>query len=111
MPGATYFFTVTVRDRRSDLLVAYVDHLRAAFREVRRTRPFVIDAIVILPDHLHAVWTEGAHPLGNLEGVVKDLIGRQYPRNESHSQSFRSVEASPREQDVAGVRCTDEAWE
>lgn len=57
VPGATYFFTVTLRDRRSDFLVAHADTLRAAFRDVRRTRPFVIDAIVVLPDHVHAVWT------------------------------------------------------
>lgn len=54
--GATYFFTVTLRDRRSDFLVAHADVLREAFRRVRKERPFVVEAIVVLPDHLHAVW-------------------------------------------------------
>ena len=31
--------------------------LRDAFRLVRAQRPFIIDAIVILPDHLHTIWT------------------------------------------------------
>ncbi|MDP1774677.1 MAG: transposase [Methylobacter sp.] len=54
----TYFFTVTLRDRCSDVLVRHVGLLRNAFRTTVRTeRPFTIDAIVILPDHLHAVWT------------------------------------------------------
>lgn len=44
-------------DRKSDLLVRHVDLLRAAFRSVRRARPFNIDAICVLPEHLHAVWT------------------------------------------------------
>lgn len=57
VPGASYFFTVTLRDRRSDVLVRHVDLLRAAFRSIRAERPFIIDAIVILPDHLHTVWT------------------------------------------------------
>ncbi len=57
VPGATYFFTVTLRDRRKDWLIAHVDSLRAVVRGVRRQRPFAIDAIVVLPDHLHAVWT------------------------------------------------------
>lgn len=57
VPGATYFFTVTLRDRRKEWLTAYVDQLRVVVRDVRRQRPFAIDAIVILPDHLHAVWT------------------------------------------------------
>jgi putative transposase len=37
-----------------------VDHvglLRAAFRDARRQRAFTIDAMVVLPDHLHAIWT------------------------------------------------------
>lgn len=55
--GGTYFFTVTLRHRSSDVLVRHVGLLRNAFRKVRTDRPFTIDAIVILPDHLHAVWT------------------------------------------------------
>jgi putative transposase len=57
VPGGTYFFTVTLADRGSDRLVRYVGLLREAFRVTRRERPFRIDAIVVLPDHLHAVWT------------------------------------------------------
>lgn len=57
VPGGTFFFTVTLRDRRSRALVAHVDALRAAFRTARRERPFGIEAIVVLPDHLHAVLT------------------------------------------------------
>jgi putative transposase len=53
--GGTYFFTVTLRDRSSDVLVRHVGLLRSAFRTVLTERPFTIDAIVILPDHLHAV--------------------------------------------------------
>ena len=37
--------------------VRHVRQLRNVFRKVRAERPFTIDAIVILPDHLHAVWT------------------------------------------------------
>jgi putative transposase len=49
LPGATYFFTVTLRDRRKDWLIAYVDQLRSVVRDVRRQRPFAIDAIVVRP--------------------------------------------------------------
>ena len=57
MAGGTYFFTATLADRRSKALVERIDPLRAAFRDVRLTHPFTIDAIVILPDHLHIVMT------------------------------------------------------
>jgi len=55
--GGTYFFTVNLRDRRQTLLVEHVDAFREVVRSVRRETPFVIDAMVILPDHWHAVWT------------------------------------------------------
>ena len=57
IPGASYFFTVTLRDRRSDLLTRRAELLRQVLRGVRRERPFAIDAVVVLPDHLHTLWT------------------------------------------------------
>ena len=57
VPGATYFFTVTVDDRRSRVLIDHVGALRDAFRITQRERPFTIDAVVVLPEHLHVVMT------------------------------------------------------
>ena len=56
LPGGTYFFTVTLSDRRSTPLVDHVNELRDAFRAARRERPFAVEAIVILPGHLHAIF-------------------------------------------------------
>ncbi|WP_439404359.1 REP-associated tyrosine transposase [Bradyrhizobium sp. DASA03076] len=53
--GGTFFFTVTLDDRRSSVLIDHIDKLRNAFRVTRAERPFEIDAIVILPDHLHVI--------------------------------------------------------
>ena len=55
--GGTFFFTVTLADRRSSILADQIASLRAAFRLTRREKPFAIDAIVVLPDHLHAIMT------------------------------------------------------
>ena len=57
LPGATYFFTLALADRRSTALVDHIAALRLAFRIARQERPFAVDAIVILPDHLHAIFT------------------------------------------------------
>ena len=57
IPGATYFFTVNLRDRQSGLLVTHIDALRGAVRDVRQLLPFRIDAWVVLPDHIHCLWT------------------------------------------------------
>jgi putative transposase len=54
--GGCYFFTVNLLDRKKRLLVEHIDLLRDAFRIVKRKRPFHIDAIVILPEHLHCIW-------------------------------------------------------
>ena len=57
IPGGTYFFTATLADRVSSALVDNVDALRMAFRIARQEHPLAIDAIVILPERLHAIWT------------------------------------------------------
>ena len=57
VPGGTYFFTVTLVNRRSDRLVRHIGSLRCAFDTVRKQKPFRIEAIGVLPDHLHAVLT------------------------------------------------------
>jgi putative transposase len=56
-PGAVVFFTVALVDRGADTLVLYVDVLRQAVAMTRAKRPFGIDAWVVLPDHMHCVWT------------------------------------------------------
>jgi putative transposase len=55
--GGTFFFTLTLADRSSRALVDHIEALRTAVRDVRRSRPFVVDAVVVLPDHLHIVMT------------------------------------------------------
>jgi putative transposase len=55
--GGAFFFTVTLNDRRSSVLVDHVALLRTAFRKTRGEQPFTLDAVVILPDHLHAIMT------------------------------------------------------
>jgi REP element-mobilizing transposase RayT len=57
LPGACVFFTVNLVDRGADTLVRHVDVLRQAVAVTKAERPFHIDAWVVLPDHMHCVWT------------------------------------------------------
>ncbi|MDH3667032.1 MAG: transposase [Paracoccaceae bacterium] len=54
-PGGTWFFTVNLSHRGSDLLVREIERPRAAASAVRRRYPFTLEAAVVLPDHLHAI--------------------------------------------------------
>jgi putative transposase len=53
----TYFFTAALSDRRSTQLTTHIDILREAFRYTKIRYPFLIEAMVVLPDHLHTIWT------------------------------------------------------
>jgi putative transposase len=58
VPGGSFFFTV-VTERRQQVLTEEPVRLalREAIRSVRRDRPFQVDGWVLLPDHMHAIWT------------------------------------------------------
>jgi putative transposase len=58
VPGGTFFFTAVTLKRRPFLCTpSATTHLRSALRACRRRWPFHIDALVLLPDHLHTIWT------------------------------------------------------
>lgn len=84
VPGGTYFFTVNLLDRSSDLLVTRVDALRECVRTVRVARPFYIDAWVVLPDHMHAGWTltEGDDDYSSRWMAIKKAFSKTLPKSE-----------------------------
>lgn len=89
MAGGSFFFTVNLAERRLRLLTQHVDELRNAFRETRQRHPFTIDAMVVLPDHLHAVWTlpEGDADFATRWRLIKAAFSRGLPTGEWISDS------------------------
>ncbi len=79
--GGSYFFTVALADRSQGLLVEHVDALRDAFRQVKAEYPFGLDAVVILPEHLHCIWTlpEGDDDYPNRWRRIKAAFSRCLP--------------------------------
>lgn len=83
--GATVFFTVNLADRSSDLLLREIAILRQAVAQTRAARPFVIDAFVVLPDHMHCVWTLPAGDadysgrMGEIKGRFTRMVRRSGP--------------------------------
>ena len=89
VPGGSYFFTVNLADRRLRLLTDHIEKLRAAFRCTRRRHPFTVAAIVVLPDHLHAIWTlpKGESDFATRWRLTKATFSRGLPGGEWVSSS------------------------
>lgn len=87
--GGCYFFTVVLAERGADLLVRHIDTLLAAFKRVKSTHPMDINAIVVLPDHLHCLWTlpENDADYSTRWSLIKASFSRQIPKTELIRQS------------------------
>lgn len=87
--SASVFFTVAVAERGSDLLVREVGRLRQILTATRAERPFHIDAWVVMPDHLHCVWTlpEGDADFSTRWRLIKGRFSAGLPVSERRSPS------------------------
>ena len=83
LPGATIFFTVNLADRSCDHLVRDISSLRLAVRQTRAARPFAINAWVVLPDHMHCIWTlpDGDADYSTRMGAIKGRFSRTIRRS------------------------------
>jgi putative transposase len=87
--GGTFFFTLALADRSDRLLTEHIALLRKAFCDERQTHPFRVDAIVILPDHLHCLWTlpPGDDDFSNRWRRIKAAFSSGLPEHEPRSAS------------------------
>jgi putative transposase len=81
--GGTFFFTVVTHRRRK---LFYEINNRVIFKkvimEVQSTHPFKIDAWVLLPEHLHCIWTlpEGDMDFSKRWGLIKAKFTKSMSR-------------------------------
>ena len=87
--GGTYFFTINLADRSSRLLVERIDDLRTAVRAVKQHHPFEIVAWVVLPEHMHAIWTlpEDDHDFSGRWSLIKSGFSRAIAPSEAIAPS------------------------
>ena len=66
-----------------------IDLLRESFRYTRARRPFTVDAVVVLPEHLHAIWTmpPGDADYATRWRLIKTVFSRGIVRGERQSTS------------------------
>jgi REP element-mobilizing transposase RayT len=87
IPGGCFFFTVNLLERRQTLLVDQIALLREAVVTTRRSHPFTIDAFVVLPDHVHAIWTlpPDDRDFSMRWRLIKSRFARALPKRERRS--------------------------
>jgi putative transposase len=82
--GGTYFFTVNLAERHSDFLVRHIEDLRTVIQRVKEAHTFVTLAMVVLPEHLHAIWRlppgDADYPLRWSQ--IKAGFSRRLPKGE-----------------------------
>ena len=102
--GGTFFFTV-VTYRRKNILGGpeNVSLLKEAFRAVMDAHPFIIDAIVVLPDHLHCLWTlpESDNDFPTRWRLIKSAFSR---RCGSESKGTPSISRSAKKEQAVWQR-------
>ncbi len=89
VPGTRYFFTITLTNRKSTLLIDEIKTLKIAFQKVKVNHPFKIDGVVILPNHLHMMMTlpHGDSNYSQRLNLIKGTFSRQINRGEAISMS------------------------
>ncbi|MCH8239597.1 MAG: transposase [Proteobacteria bacterium] len=87
--GGRWFFTVNLMDRHSSLLTDNIAVLREATTKTKRRYPFRINAMVVLPDHLHAVWTlpEDDADFSVRWRLIKSHFSKAMPASDKPSKS------------------------
>jgi putative transposase len=88
VPGGTFFFTVAILERRRQLLTRHIVELRDAFTAVKAQKPYTMHAVVIMPDHLHCIWTlpTGDADFSSRWQAIKSHFARAIPAGEQLSQ-------------------------
>ncbi len=90
--GGTYFFTVVAHERRpvfqNEQSVAL---LRNCFKRVARQHPFIIEALVVLPDHLYTIWKlpEEECDFSTRWNLIKGAFSRHYGEQQGLSSASR----------------------
>ncbi|WKJ89813.1 transposase [Methylomonas montana] len=96
--GASYFFTVNLANRQSDCLVRHIETLREITRTVKNSHPFAIEAMVVLPDHIHAIWRL---PENDADYPVRwSLIKAGFSRQLEKAEFIRPSRQSKRERGI-----------
>lgn len=104
--GSVFFFTLVSYQRRPILCHPTIRNaLRRAIEDVRQTRPFAIDGWVLMPDHLHCIWTlpEGDTDYSMRWSIIKRSVSR-FARDVALDSAMRNPSAQKRRESTIWQR-------
>ena len=91
--GRTYFLTINLADRKSQLFTTHINEFRQAYRITKQNHNFQLHALVLLPDHIHMLITlaEDSNNYSIIVSSIKTHFSRQIKKSDSeiinHSRS------------------------
>lgn len=87
--GGCYFLTFNLQDRQSQLLTTHINEFRQAFKKTKQHQSFELNAMVVLPDHVHLLITlaDDNDNYANIVANLKANFSRQIPKLESENIS------------------------
>jgi len=90
--GGTYFFTLNLLQRKQTLLLDEIDKLRDSINKVKKQHSFRLDAMVVLPEHLHAILTlpPNDNDYATRWLLIKAGFSRQLPKQEKINKSRKT---------------------
>ena len=96
--GGCYFLTFNLYDRKSQLLITHVNEFRHAFKKTKLLHSFELNAMVLLPDHVHMLITlsDENDKYANIVACLKTSFSRQIPKSASENLTQSRVDKKER---------------
>ena len=87
--GGTYFFTVNLAERGKSILIEHIAYLRNTINLVKKRHPFIVDAMVVMPDHFHLLMTlpPNDNDFAKRIMLIKAGFSRSLPKTERINRS------------------------
>ncbi|MBO1531258.1 transposase [Psychrobacter sp. F1192] len=83
--GGTYFLTMNLSNRKSELLTKHINEFRQAYRLTKQNHDFQLNAMVLLLDHVHMLITlaEDSDNYAVIIASIKTHFSRQIKKSDS----------------------------
>jgi putative transposase len=90
--GGKYFSTVNQAERQQTILVDHMDVLRMVMKKVQAVHACWNDSMMILPDHMHAMWTlpESDVDYPTRRALINAGFSCRWPKDDQRNQSHNA---------------------